>query len=242
MELFTKLNNAVIKLSNFLDLYYLKNKHPILFSIIKKKLTYLEPKALLELVDEILTIRRNKVEGIVIEAGCALGGSAIAITSYKEKARPLLIFDIFDMIPPPSINDGSDALNRYKDITIGMSEGIKGEKYYGYEEDLIEKVKFNFLMFDIDLNQQNVNLIKGMFEDTMNISQPVALAHIDCDWYESVSTCLKRIVPNLVTGGKIIIDDYKSWSGCKKAVDEYFINKENDYEFVQKRRLHIIKK
>jgi asparagine synthase (glutamine-hydrolysing) len=55
----------------------------------------------------------------------------------------------------------------------------------------------------------------------LHVSEPVALAHIDGDWYRSVMTCLRRIEPNLVPGGTLVIDDYRAWSGCKRAVDEY---------------------
>ena len=35
-------------------------------------------------------------------------------------------------------------------------------------------------------------------------------------------TCLTRIAPRLVSGGRIVLDDYYAWSGCRAAVDEYF--------------------
>ncbi|VAW43210.1 hypothetical protein MNBD_CHLOROFLEXI01-3632, partial [hydrothermal vent metagenome] len=57
-----------------------------------------------------------------------------------------------------------------------------------------------------------------------------------------VMTCLQQIEPNLVPGGILIIDDYEAWSGCKSAVDEYFSGREDDFEFVQQSRLHIIRK
>ena len=60
-----------------------------------------------------------------------------------------------------------------------------------------------------------------LLQDTMNIQQPVAFAHIDVDWYEPVLTCLKRVFPKLVVGGSIILDDYHDWGGCRKAADEY---------------------
>ncbi len=87
----------------------------------------------------------------------------------------------------------------------------------------------------------NVHLIKGLFEDTLICKQPVALAHIDCDWYDSVMVCLERIVPMLTPGGVLVIDDYEHWSGCREAVEEYFKDKKEQFSFVKKSRLHIIK-
>ena len=55
----------------------------------------------------------------------------------------------------------------------------------------------------------------------MSVDQPVAFAHIDVDWYDPVKTCLERVMPNLVAGGSVILDDYHDWGGCRKATDEY---------------------
>ena len=43
--------------------------------------------------------------GIFVEAGCALGGSTIVIAHAKEQERPLRVYDVFDMIPPPTAED-----------------------------------------------------------------------------------------------------------------------------------------
>jgi len=147
------------------------------------------------------------------------------------------------MIPPPSEKDCEDVHKRYEIIKAGKAKGLGTNNYYGYDENLFEKVKENFNHYGIELLSNNVHLVKGLFQDTMKIDFPVALAHIDCDWYESVLTCLTRIVPELVVGGTLVIDDYYSWSGCKKAVDEYFHgNNRENFRFVRKNRLHIIKK
>jgi len=82
---------------------------------------------------------------------------------------------------------------------------------------------------------------QGLFQDKMQIDEPVAFAHLDCDWYDSVWTCLQRIEPNLIPGGQLVIDDYEHWSGCRRAVDDYFNNRHEGYLFKQLSRLHIIK-
>ncbi len=51
----------------------------------------------------------------------------------------------------------------------------------------------NFKNFGIDVIDNNISLVKGFFEDHLIIDKPVVLAHIDCDWYDSVSTSLERI-------------------------------------------------
>lgn len=210
--------------------------------VLKDKLTYLGPTALIDLHNSVDELEKEKKEGIIIEAGCALGGSALVITSSKKQTRPFYIYDVFEMIPPPSEYNGPDAYERYKVIVSGKSRGIRGNKYYGYEENLFSKVKKAFCDYGFPITDNNVHLIKGLFKDTLFVNEPVALAHIDCDWYESVMVCLQRIEPNLIKGGTLIIDDYDDWSGCRKAVDNYFSDKRKNFEFVRKARLHIIRK
>jgi hypothetical protein len=97
--------------------------------------------------------------------------------------------------------------------------------------------------FDIDAERENVVFYKGLFSETMHFQDPICFAHIDCDWYESVFTSLERIVPNLVSGGIIIIDDYEDWSGCRKAVDDFLAKFSDLYhlETYWKTKLHLVK-
>ncbi|MGD0915987.1 MAG: TylF/MycF/NovP-related O-methyltransferase [Thermodesulfobacteriota bacterium] len=213
-----------------------------LINIIRKhNLTYLDDAALIELAEAVWSVEGKNICGIFTEVGCALGGSAIVICTAKSIERQFDIYDIFEMIPPPSEKDGEDVHARYETITEGKSPGINGDLYYGYEPDLYKKVIDNFSLFNVNLADNNVRLIKGLFTETLRINSPVAFAHIDCDWYESVMTCLERIEPFLTPGGIFVIDDYYTWSGCTKAVDEYFSDKRNKFEFVNKSRLHIKK-
>lgn len=187
----------------------------------KKKLTYLSPSKLASIVSSCRAIENTQLPGIFVEAGCALGGSSIVIGAIKQEKRPLFVYDVFGVIPPPTDDDPSEVHSRYRKIIEGKSKGIGGDKYYGYEDDLVEVVRSNMMSFSIDCERQAVKLIKGLVQDTMDIDQPVAFAHIDVDWYEPVMTCLRRVFPSLVSGGSIILDDYHDWGGCRKATDEY---------------------
>ncbi|MCS3940532.1 asparagine synthase (glutamine-hydrolyzing) [Salinibacter ruber] len=219
-------------------------RYCIVQDVKNRHLTYLNNQALFDLYDEVRRIETEGKEGILIEAGCALGGSAIVIAEAKSSNRVLNVYDIFDTIPEPSEKDGADVHNRYKEIKEGKSQGLGGDKYYGYIDDLKRVVKNNFKKFDINLDRENVSLIEGRFESTIDLDGPVAFAHIDGDWYESVMTCLTQITPHLIVGGVLVVDDYYHWSGCQRAVDEYFDQlEETDKEFIfrEKSRLHIVR-
>jgi hypothetical protein len=193
----------------------------LIVTIKDKRLTYLSESKLASISDTCRDIESKGLGGAFVEAGCALGGSAILISLLKSKDRSLDVYDVFGLIPSPTEADTSDVHQRYKTIVEGKSAGIGGDKYYGYEENLLDKVKNSFSDFGIDIEAQNVRLIKGLLQDTMSIDGDVAFAHIDVDWYDPVKTSLERLFPNLVVGGSIILDDYYDWGGCRKAVDEY---------------------
>lgn len=207
-----------------------------------QSLTYLDERALCDLYETVRSLEQRGVPGRLLEAGCALGGSAIVIAAAKAPTRLLQIYDVFGMIPPPTERDGADVHQRYEEIKSGQSQGIGGNRYYGYEENLLAKVQENFRRFGLPPENHQVEFIQGRFQDTMHIDGAVAFAHIDADWYDSVWTCLERIAPKVSPGGVLVIDDYQAWSGCRPAVDDYFRDKRVDWDFVQRARLNIVRR
>ncbi len=208
----------------------------------RRRLTYLDRYALLELAEVVRDADRRRLDGALLEAGCALGGSAIVLARSRARHTPLYVHDVFGMIPSPSEEDGEDIHQRYQEIVDGKSRGLGGDRYYGYEEDLLARVQGNMEAFGLSLESDHIRLVKGLFEDTLTGDFPVAVAHIDCDWYQSVKTCLERIWPRLVPGGTLVIDDYYHWSGCRRAVDEYFGRLGEGYRLVHRSRLHVQKR
>ena len=215
--------------------------HPIIGQVREQRLTYLPVAALNDLYEAALAADTQDRAGVFLEAGCALGGSAMVITQAKAPGRPLYIYDVFGMIPPPTDEDGPDIHERYEKIKSGQAAGIGGDPYYGYEEALMDRVRDTFATLGLPVDDNAVTLVKGLFQDTITGDEPVALAHIDGDWYDSVRTCLERIGPRLSSGGIMVIDDYFYWSGCRTAVDEFLAAHPDDYTTATRTRLHIVK-
>lgn len=203
-------------------------------------LTYLKEHNLRELAALVIELERDGREGLVIEAGTARGGSAIVLAAAKAPIRPMKVYDVFGMIPPPGERDGTDVHERYETIAGGEARGVGGDTYYGYRDDLYREVTESFSRLGVPAGEHNVELIQGLFEDTIELDEPVAFAHLDGDWYESTMTCLERIAPRLVPGGRIVLDDYNKWSGCRNAVDEYFAGRDG-FRLEQRAKLHVIR-
>jgi hypothetical protein len=193
----------------------------VLAAVREERLTLLSERKLTSLVSCVLEAEASGREGLVIEAGTALGGTAIAMAAAKSPERPMLVYDVFGMIPQPTEQDGVAGRDRYAEIAEGRSRGLGGDVYYGYHEDLLGEVTTSFARHGVPVEEHCVELVQGLFEDTIKVKEPVALAHIDGDWYESTLTCLTRLVPHLVPAGRIAVDDYWTWPGCRTAVDEY---------------------
>jgi hypothetical protein len=185
------------------------------------RMSYCGPPKLENLAEAAMRVRTGKVVGRWLEAGVALGGSAILLSKLKAAATPLDLYDVFGLFPAPSANDGDDAHQRFAVIASGSSPGIGGDGYYGYEQDLLAKVKANLRGFGVDSEHGTVRCVQGLFDATLHPDGPVALAHVDCDWYDSVRVCIERIAPRLAIGGIVVFDDYSSYSGCRRAVDEW---------------------
>jgi lipopolysaccharide biosynthesis glycosyltransferase len=212
----------------------------IVEAVLAEHLSYLGPVGLRDLAAAVEATEANGIEGLIVEAGTALGGSAITMAAAKSSARPMKLYDVFATIPAPAEQDGADAHRRYTMIASGRSKGIAGETYYGYRGDLVAHVTESFARHGLPLADNNIELVKGLFEDTLRLDEPVALAHLDGDWYASTMTCLTRLAPLVSVGGRLVIDDYDTWSGCRAAVDEYFAGRPG-FRFERRGRLHVVR-
>jgi SAM-dependent methyltransferase len=210
--------------------------------VLSERLTYLEREALLDLARLVHEIERKELPGVLVEAGCALGDSAIVIAQAKRPSRPFDVYDVFGLIPEPSARDGADVLQRCETIARGEARGIGGDAYYGYREDLRGDVEEAFRRFGVPVSANAVRLVRGRFEDTLYPQEAVALAHLDCDWHDSVLVCLERIAPVLLPGGLFVIDDYDAWSGARTAVDAYLSTHGDEFDIRRAARLHLVKR
>jgi hypothetical protein len=206
----------------------------------QEHLTFLKETNLRELAAAVLDAESAGLAGLVIEAGAARGGSAIVMAAAKAPDRPMKVYDVFGMIPPPTEQDGPDVHARYEKIAGGEAKGVGGDTYYGYRDDLYQEVTDSFTRLGVPVGEHSVELIRGLFEDTIELDEPVAVAHLDGDWYESTMTCLERIAPLVVPGGRIVLDDYFQWSGCRAAVDEYFSGRDG-FRLERHSRLHVVR-
>lgn len=190
----------------------------------REKLTYLTPAKFRRLEAAVARAIAGS-EGDVLEFGVAMGGSAIVLARHAHAGRRQFHgFDVFSMIPPPtSEKDDEKSKARYETIASGASEGLGGEIYYGYRDNLLTEVCESFKRHGLEVDGGVVHLHQGLFEETWGgyRGTSIAFAHIDCDWYDPVKFCLEKVTERMGAGGLIVLDDYHDYGGCKVAVDEF---------------------
>jgi O-methyltransferase len=190
---------------------------PLARRIRRENLTYLPYDRLRSLRKAAREVR--SVPGAVVETGVALGGSGILLANELQD-REFHGYDVFDEFPSPGPDDPPEAHEVHQLIVSGEAEGPGQQVFTGRTSDWYERVADAFGRYGVPLGDR-IHLHKGLVQDTFNPDGPIALAHIDTDWYDPVKICLERIAPYLQPGARVILDDYYDYSGCKKATDEF---------------------
>ena len=149
-------------------------------------------------------ISRHGISGAVVECGTARGGSAALLAlalRHFSQTRQLWVFDTFEGIPDPDYQ-----------LAAPYTGSFRGD---------LEEVTSLFERLQI---RDHATFVKGLFQDTVAKSEtgPIAVLHLDGDWYDSVKVCLDSLYDRVSPGGIVQIDDYGHWEGAKKAVDEFF--------------------
>jgi asparagine synthase (glutamine-hydrolysing) len=186
------------------------------------ELTYCRHQGKLETLHmAVRAVEAAKVPGIFVEAGVAMGGSAIVIAKTKAPSRELRLYDVFEMLPPPSENDDPKSHEIYREFVTGNVTSALDRNYVEHASDLLSFTRENMGRLGVDPEAENIRFVKGLYEDTLKVEEPVAFAHIDCDWHDSVKVCIARLADRMSGGGIMVFDDYNSFQGCRRAVDEW---------------------
>ena len=204
-----------------------------------RKNTMLPYVNLISLYEQCVYFEKKQIEGDYVECGVWKGGSiglmALANLKYGKERRKLHLFDSFEGICfPEEEKDGDKAINEVKPFLRG-NEIINGklETIKGFYDTLGGNGKIeenaNLLELKIKYPREYIYYHKGWFQDTIpserNQIDKIAILRLDGDWYASTKVSLENLYDKVVTGGFIIIDDYGCYEGCKKAVDEFFLER-----------------
>lgn len=190
--------------------------------------------ALMSLWDQVRHCETRGLPGAFVECGVWKGGvggfMALGNMAHAETRRPIHLFDAFDDIcePDPEL-DGQRALDEVAawagkdagELTGALKPltGIYDHMGGPGEAGAVHR----FVAQELGYGDDNVHIHKGWFQDTLPGSDTgdIAILRLDGDWYASTKTCLENLYDRVVPGGFVVIDDYGTYDGCRRAVDEF---------------------
>lgn len=182
-----------------------------------REFTMTSPERVCALAKAVEYVALNDIEGAIVECGVWRGGSMMAV-AYSLLAigctrYDLHLFDTFSGMVEPSRKDGNAAGEKWK---------RKANDKEGWCFATLDDVRANLAATGYPSSR--IHFVEGRVEDTIPASAPssISLLRLDTDWYESTRHDLEHLYPRLTPGGVLVIDDYGSWPGCRKAVDEFF--------------------
>jgi O-methyltransferase len=159
-----------------------------------------------KLVENLIKVFKNKIDGDVVELGCYVGESskylAKTLIELKSKKR-LYVFDSFEGLPD---------LSKWEEGTGWRPRTLKTT-----EEVLISNFTENNLPIPI--------IHKDWFKDIPNykIPQKICFAFLDGDFYESIYDSLNKVYDKVSDGGVILFHDYKrpDLPGVEGAIKDF---------------------
>ncbi len=191
---------------------------------------------LLTLFEQAVYCEKNQIDGAYVECGVWKGGAvgimAKANLDFASTRRHLHLFDVFDNIGPPDADiDGKRAIDDTKKAGFTDETKMQGqlESMEGAYDSLgghgtIQICK-TLLEGSINYPKEYIHYHKGWFQETLPMDAPeiesIAILRLDGDYYKSIKICLDYLYDKVTKGGLIVIDDYKYYDGCTKAVDEF---------------------
>lgn len=163
--------------------------------------------------DMLILLLRNLIEqqipGALAELGVYRGLTARLIHHYAPE-RPLHLFDTFEGFTAR----GTD---KEREIT-------------GHKAPADQFSDTSLSQVQLFIRQQNDNVCfhPGFFPDSIPAAlhcETFAFAHLDADLYEPILEGLKFFYPRLPQRGILLVHDYNSWAGARKAVEDFLRDK-----------------
>jgi hypothetical protein len=185
--------------------------------------TMTSQRSIVGLCEAVEYVVRNEIAGAFVECGVWRGGSvmaeALTLLGLGVSDRDLYLFDTFAGMPMPDPDDVS--LHDAPQAALARWQRDQRADHNAWAYASIDTVRQNLAATGYPAERMHV--VQGLVEETIPVRAPevIALLRLDTDWYASTKHELEHLYPRLVHGGVLILDDYGSWAGARKAVDEY---------------------
>jgi O-methyltransferase len=154
--------------------------------------------------------------GDVCEFGVAQGAtSALLANEIKQKGRALWLYDSFDGLPENTSED---------ELPPGSTRHAMATP----ERLVHARLRRPPLCFE------NYHIVKGHFSNVGGTPGPenICFAYIDFDLFAPILDALDFAHSRLTANGAMIVDDYGSWAGARKAVQQFLSAHSREYNIL----------
>jgi len=172
------------------------------------------------------------IEGAVVETGTYTGGaSAYMLCALKrlrcgKAPREYWGFDSFEGMPAPSQWDGDHGSIWITGKRLANIDSAELGTLKSHEVNRADYDECHSYLCQTGYPSQHIHLVKGWFQDTLKPTKEkigtIALLRMDGDFYDSTKVVFEQLYDQVVEGGVVIIDDYGSFEGCRRATEEFF--------------------
>lgn len=174
-------------------------------------------------------IVENEKRGDLVECGVFDGNKILLMAEYLSQQGKydydFYLYDTFSGMTNPSQHDRALSLEppyyyTKERVQERFSKDQK-EQYNNWCYCSEADVRENVLATSYPTNR--FNFIKGDVRQTLLRASPqhIALLRLDTDFFDSTLIELETLYHRVIPGGVIILDDYGTWAGQKKAVDQF---------------------
>jgi len=159
----------------------------------------------------------QELPGAIVECGVFKGISLARFAIFRDLfgnqfSKKIIGFDAFGRFPETEFEEDKDFRQRF--ISAAGDQSISVQQMM----DVLGRKGIS----------QNVELVEGDITQTvpqylsLHPELKISLLNLDTDIYEPATVILSHFWPRLVQGGVLLLDDYGTFPGETKAVDEYF--------------------
>ena len=167
---------------------------------------------------------QHEIPGDFVECGTWKGGSsmvmAMTLMNLGDTSRDLYLYDTFEGGWPAGGEHDirSDGVTAHELWLQAVANNETPDTLFAKANSVRE------LMAATGYPEGKIHLVKGKVEDTIPGTAPehIGLLRVDTDWYDSYLHILTHFYPRVPQRGVLMLDDYTSFLGAKKATDEYF--------------------
>jgi len=190
-----------------------------------KPFTMTSRERMLSLWEAMEWLNTHQIDGAFVECGVWKGGSSMLASEncrlHPTAQREFYLYDTFEGMSTPEEVD-KNFKGESADVLMNTAAAAKDSSNI-WAIGPIDEVRMNMVASGIA--SEKLHLIQGDVEKTIQHNtgpKDIAMLRLDTDWYRSTKHELTHLFHRIVPGGFLIIDDYGHWTGCQKAVDEFF--------------------